>query len=241
MTGPRLLVHVEGETEEEFVKEVLAPHLRGLGFGQVSARLIGDARSRERRGGIRPWPGVRGDIVRHLKEDPGCVATMMVDYYGLPQTGEGAWPGRREANTAPLAKRITILETALSEDLARYLGENCGLRRFIPFVVQHEFEALLFSDCAVFARTIYRPDLQSALQAIRDCFETPEHIDDSPQTAPSKRIAALTTGYQKPLYGILAALDIGLDKIRQECPLFATWLTRLENLVTESDAVPGGA
>lgn len=49
---------------------------------------------------------------------------------------------------------------------------------------------------------------------------------------PSKRIIALYPGYerQKPLIGVLAALEIGLPKIRQECPLFDAWLSKLENL-----------
>ncbi len=42
----RLLVHVEGETEESFVNEILAPHLCSRGFSKVSARLIGNARQR---------------------------------------------------------------------------------------------------------------------------------------------------------------------------------------------------
>src|SRR5256885_1583241 len=47
----RLLIHVEGETEETFVNEVLAPHLLSFGYESVSARLIGNARQRDRRGG----------------------------------------------------------------------------------------------------------------------------------------------------------------------------------------------
>ena len=49
---------------------------------------------------------------------------------------------------------------------------------------------------------------------------------------PSKRIIALYPGYerQKPLIGVLAALEIGLPKIRAECPLFDAWLSKLENL-----------
>ena len=39
----RLLVHVEGETEEMFVNEVLAPHLYRRGFSRVAARLLGSA------------------------------------------------------------------------------------------------------------------------------------------------------------------------------------------------------
>src|SRR5580658_2341087 len=94
---PRLLVHVEGQTEEEFVNEILRDHLLARGYSAVSARILGNARLRRQRGGIRPWPSARRDIVNHLKEDPACVATTMVDYYGLPLSGDGAWPGRAEA------------------------------------------------------------------------------------------------------------------------------------------------
>jgi predicted ATP-dependent endonuclease of OLD family len=49
----RLLIHVEGETEETFVNELLADHLYNHGYEIVSARLLGNARLREKRGGIR--------------------------------------------------------------------------------------------------------------------------------------------------------------------------------------------
>src|SRR5262245_54573286 len=93
----RLLIHVEGETEETFVNEVLEPHLCSRGYSQVSARLMGNARQRDRRGGIRSWSMVKEDIVTHLKQDRQCLASCMVDYYALPQTGERAWPGRNAA------------------------------------------------------------------------------------------------------------------------------------------------
>ena len=102
--------------------------------------------------------------------------------------------------------------------------------RFVPFVVMHEFEALLFSDCEAFARGIGRPDLGVDLQRIRDHFEHPEEINDSPHSAPSKRIEVLVPGYQKPLMGTLAALEIGLGTMRDECPHFGHWLDRLEGL-----------
>lgn len=50
----RLLVHVEGQTEEQFVNKLLAPHLQDHGYSSVSARLIGNARQRGKRGGVRP-------------------------------------------------------------------------------------------------------------------------------------------------------------------------------------------
>jgi hypothetical protein len=96
--------------------------------------------------------------------------------------------------------------------------------------MMHEFEGLLFSDCPAFAAGIYRNNLAAEFQKIRDEFNTPEEINDSPITAPSKRVKHLVPGYEKPLMGSLAAIAIGLSRIRDECPLFDCWLRSLEAL-----------
>jgi hypothetical protein len=228
----RLLIHVEGQTEESFVNEVLRNHLVSQGYHSVDARIVGNARLRQRRGGVRPWPSVRKDIVNHLREDQGCVATTMVDYYAMPQKGPGGWPGRAQA-----AERITAeekalcVENAVRDDLVAKMGSRFEIERFVPFVVMHEFEGLLFSDCAAFSQGISRPNLEPDFKNIRDQFATPEEIDDSPVTAPSKRVEALVPGYEKPLLGVLAALEIGLVRIREQCPHFDSWLSQLESLV----------
>ncbi|WP_420461729.1 DUF4276 family protein [Candidatus Palauibacter sp.] len=46
-----------------------------------------------------------------------------------------------------------------------------------------------------------------------------------------KRIVELVPRYQKPLHGVLAALEIGLETMRSECPHFDGWLRRLEEAV----------
>jgi len=121
-----------------------------------------------------------------------------------------------------------VVESALLEDVTAEMGASFDPRRFVPFVTMHEFEALLFSDCRRFGRGIGREDLVPALEAIRRDSATPEEIDDSPMTAPSKRVEGLVAGYQKPLLGTLAALEVGLDAMRAECPHFRTWLEQLE-------------
>jgi hypothetical protein len=224
----RLLIHVEGPTEETVVNEILAPHLYNFGYAVVSARLVGNARQRDRRGGIRAWTAVRNDIVNHLKEDPKCLATTMVDFYALPQSGSRAWPGRAEAANLPFEQKALTVETALAEAICSELGDSFEPGRFIPYVMMHEFEGLLFSDCVKFGRGIGRPELIPALQAIRDRYLSPEEINDSPVTAPSKQVENLVVGYEKPLLGALAMLEIGLDAIRNECPHFRHWLERLE-------------
>jgi len=130
----RLLIHVEGQTEEGFVNEVLRDHLVGVGYESVSARIVGNARLRQRRGGIRPWLTVRKDIINHLKQDAGCLATMMVDFYGLPEGGDRAWPGRAAASKAGTLRKAPIVEAALANDLAEEAGPQIDSARFIPFV-----------------------------------------------------------------------------------------------------------
>lgn len=226
----RLVVHVEGETEEAFVNEVLSRHLYEIGYHEVWPRIVGNARIRS--GGIKSWVSVKADIVRHLKEDQARLATTLVDFYGLPQDGTRAWPGRAECNTLPFDQKAPHVEAALAADVAEEMGwEDNHESRFIPFVVMHEFEGLLFSDCDRFARAIGKPALARPFQDIRDQFGCPEEINDSPQTAPSKRIKGLLPKYQKPLFGNVAALEIGLDSMRQECPHFNQWLEVLESHV----------
>ncbi|MDP8240389.1 MAG: DUF4276 family protein [Candidatus Hatepunaea meridiana] len=226
----RLLIHVEGETEEDFVNEILSEHLYNFGYEKVSARLVGNARMRDRRGGIRGWNSVRKDILNHIKEDAGCLTTTMVDYYGLPKTGERAWPGREAAGRLSFRQKATTVQKALSEDIQRELGTDFKASRFIPYVMMHEFEGMLFSDCTRFAQGIYKPSLAKKFQEIRDVFNSPEEINDSPTTAPSKRVLSVIPGYEKPLLGILAILAIGLETIRSQCPNFRKWLECLEGL-----------
>ena len=217
----RLLIHVEGWTEVRFVNEVLRNHLEPH---SVSARIIGNARQREQRGGIRSWPHVRKGIVNHLREDHASFATTMVDYYAMPVS----WPGRAQStNRGSTEEKARCVEDAMRDDLAAEMGSGFNSLRFVPFVVMHEFEGLLFSDCVAFSRAIDRHDLAGDFRDIRDQFPTPEDIDDSPVTAPSKRIEALEPRYQKPLFGVLAVLEIGLDRIQEECPHFRSWLNQL--------------
>jgi hypothetical protein len=229
----RLLILVEGQTEEAFVNELLRDDLVGQGYDTVSARILGNARARDRRGGIRPWLPVKRDIVNHLRQDPGCIVATFVDFYGLPQGGDRGWPGRKLATKVGPRGAAEAVATALLEEVAAELGGGFRRDRFVPFVVLHEFEALLFRDCEGFSRAIGKPELVTALQAIREAFPTPEDINDSPETAPSKRVEALIPGYQKPLMGTLAALEIGLDSMRRECPHFDGWISRLGVLAAE--------
>jgi len=225
---PRLLIHVEGQTEETFVKEVLAEHLMPFGYESVSARLVGNPRMK--RGGIRPWPGVKRDLIRHLKQDQSAVAAIMADYYGLPH----GWPGRAEAPERNSSSgKAEHVEASLQANINEEMGDRFDPRRFVPLIMMHEFEALLFSDPDRFAQAIGKPGLTQRFREVRQDFPCPEDINDSPMTAPSKRIENLFAGYEKPLFGVVAVLEIGLQTMRRECPHFDKWMERLELIPQE--------
>ncbi len=146
---------------------------------------------------------------------------LWVDYYSLPQSGSGAWPGRAKASQRPFRDKAKLIEEALLEDIVREMGANFDSRRFIPFLIMHEYEALLFSDCSKFGNVVgWKVALQ--LQTIREFFGNPEKIDESPNQAPSKRIKGLYPRYQKPLLGTMGALEIGLPGIRERVRISPT-------------------
>lgn len=232
----RLLVHVEGETEKAFVDGVLGPHLERHGYSSISARLMGSRRSRASRGGGVSWSSVRDGIVRHLKEDRQAFVTTMVDYYGMRQSESTQWPGRVAARSLPLPQRAEAVQNAIGADIAESMGRTFDARRFIPYVSMHEFEALLFSDCGRFAGAVGRPDLADAMQDVLDQFGDPEAIDDSEDTAPSKRIVDLMPNYHKVAFAPIASQAIGLDAMRHRCANFAQWLKRLEGDASTADA-----
>ena len=228
----RVLVHVEGQTEETFVNKILGPHLLWDGIYACERPLdrqrppTGSSRRHQNPGAqyAGTFSGISGKI-RELWSPPWWTITA----FRKPVKRPG--PVGPEAASLPFAQRAATVENALWEDIRSKrgtMGTSSNPERFIPFVTMHEFEGLLFSDCALFSQGIGRPDLADAFQAIRDRFKSPEEIDDSPETAPSKRVEALIPGYQKPSMGTLAVLEIGLDKIRRECHHFGEWMSKLE-------------
>jgi hypothetical protein len=222
---------VEGATEEDFVNEVLRNHLAHKGV-LVDATGIGESRARR---GIVPWISALRNVRAFLKSDQSAYVTTFVDYYALPSS----WPGRDEAAAQPYDKRSAFLSGRLVAAMAAELGDRWRPERFIPFVMIHEFEALIFSDAAGAARAWAQPDAEAALSAIRQSFPSAEAINDSPETAPSKRLEAVFTElrighYDKRTHGNIAALELGLGTLAAACPQFGSWLTRLENLGTQN-------
>ncbi|HGS5126202.1 TPA: DUF4276 family protein [Vibrio parahaemolyticus] len=166
------------------------------------------------------------DIEKRLLADQQCYCTTFFDFYGLPES----FPGKNAVDAnASVAVKAQTLQNAFAEKLTEKIGAN-AMRRFIPYVQMYEFEALLFSDPIKMAQGMDRVELEKVFTEIANSFDSPEHINNSPQTAPSKRIEKHIFGYEKPLLGTLAALEVGLETMREKCPLFDTWLKNIEAL-----------
>lgn len=217
----RLNIIVEGQAEETFVRDILQEYLADLKVYAIARRVeTGRKHSQIYRGGMTSYGKAKRDILRWLSGDQSAYLTTMFDLYKLPRD----FPGLKQAgDIRDPYEKVRILESDLAEDIES--------RRFIPYIQLHEFEGLLFSDVhAIDAvlRTHYGRSQLTMLQEIRAQFRTPEEINDDENTAPSKRLKTLYPAYDKVAFGPRIAQRIGLNVLRQECPHFDEWLSRLE-------------
>ena len=218
----RLHVICEGQTEEMFVNEVLAAYLgRQM---DLRASRVGKP---GRKGGDVRFSRLLHDVRQRLLGDRSAYCTTFFDFYGLPPKFPGRSAARRKRNH--WEKGACVVQ-AMTVELQNQMGDE-PMRRFIPYVQMYEFEGLLFSDPDGLSEGINARALANRFREIREAFATPEEINDDPRTAPSRRIQGLFPEYEKPLHGTLAAIEIGLGKIRQQCPLFDSWVRRLQSLI----------
>ena len=218
----RIHVICEGQTEETFVNEVLIDALRPKGIELIPA-LLGKP---GHKGGHVNFERVLTDVRIRLLGDRKAWCTTLFDFYGLAADFPGKAAARHQTSAAAKA---SCVQAALTEALLAKLGDE-AMRRFIPYVQMHEFEGLLFSDPSGLAQGINQLALEQDFRLIREQFDTPESINDNPSTAPSKRIKKLFAAYDKPLHGALAAIEIGLPPIREQCTHFDDSLCCIEAL-----------
>ncbi|MCL2645171.1 MAG: DUF4276 family protein [Betaproteobacteria bacterium] len=206
-----VLLLVEGQTEETFVRDLLQPYFKRMGLS-LTYRI---------EGGVVNYKKVKLQILLSCKENGARHVSTMFDLYGLP----GNFPGKNSPKWAQCrngADKAAVVEHEMICDINQ--------PNFIPYIQVHEFEALLFTDPSYFAKWTDDPQIVQTLQEVRvSC--APEDINDSKNTAPSKRILSIMPTYQKVIHGSSIARSIGLDAMRAACPHFGGWLQKLEALV----------
>lgn len=220
-----LVILCEGQTEEKFANLVLKPHFAALGI-VVKTSLLCTNRKLDCRGGILNYSQVKGDLPRlfkmyHDNDHEEFYFTSMLDYYALPAD----FPGQ-DLNYSLASDKVPVLEEKLGEDINYY--------KFIPYIQLHEFESLLFAGLNYLNEEY--PDCPNGIkeleQALKDCYGDPERVNNSRETAPSKRIIKALAGkhhYNKPHVGAKIASKIGLENLRQKCQHFNKWVTTLED------------
>ena len=214
----RVYVVVEGQTEEAFVRELLVPHYARLDKYLIPIIV---STSPGHKGGVVRYAKVRPQIVRLCRQDADAWVTTLFDLYALPTDFPGKAAPAYPAQASGSAK-AQYLEAQLRQDIAE--------PNFLPNLLVHEYEALLFTQPAQFEQWTGNAKVPATLAQAVAQAGSPEDVNDSPHTAPSKRILAVMPEYQKTFHGPLIACDIGLDALRQACPHFHAWLLAVEAL-----------
>lgn len=208
----RICVVCEGQTEVEFVKTCLAPYLSTNKLSIFPSLL--QSPSGNRRGGrVTVERLVR--FISHQYHQADRITTL-VDFYGF-----------QDANGRSRAQLEADIRNSVAARTARY-----DARFILPYVQMYEFEGLLFTDPKAFewVEDGWSDEAKQALEKVASAFTTPEDINSSRETAPSKRILKIFPegSYSKTEHGPLIAESIGLDVIRAKCPAFSEWIGKLQ-------------
>ena len=225
------IIHIlcEGQTEQGFVEEVLRPYLQDKGIKGIKSTLIETNKKKNARGGLLSYNHALTDlrILQRTKIDGDFerhIFTTMFDFYALPDD----FPGFEKIKTI----RDPYLKVSnLEKDFADEINDN----RFIPYIQLHEFEALLFCGIEYIAE-LY-PGCEKRCEQLTQALQNvgnPELINNSPHTAPSKRIIKAIEGdnkthynYNKPKTGRFVTEKIGIDELRSKCKHFDEWIEKL--------------
>ena len=218
----RLYITAEGDTELQFVKNVLFEYLFLSKNVYCEVRKVATSKKLNKRGGMTTYAKAKEDIMRWMKNATREARfSTMFDFYSLPSD----FPGLTEAKKKDPYQAVEHIEKSIQKDISD--------DRFIPYIQLYEFESLLFSGLDSFlseysGRSKQIEQLKNQLAQAPN--GNPELINGKKETSPSHRISKLIPEYQKKSSGTLLARLITIDHIRTKCLHFNEWLTKLENL-----------
>lgn len=208
----RLIVIVEGQTEEEFVNQVIAPYFRTKNILSVAPIKI--ATSSTSKGGFVNYQHLKNDVLKRIRETDVIVSTF-VDYFRIPTSIPDYSICQNKNN---VDERIACLESAIAKDI--------NFPNFIPYIQKHEFEALLFSSSLGF-KTLYDEDVIAATTSVIEEYQNPEDINSRPELSPSNRLISIMGSYEKVFEGNMIALEVGINTMLEKCSRFRNWIEKL--------------
>jgi Domain of unknown function (DUF4276) len=206
----RLVFIVEGDTEIILVEKLILPYLVSLGFNiSIHAQTITTNRKQHKKGGVGSFGKYKNEIIRTLAQG-NVVVTSIIDFFKLPTD----FP-----SYSIDSNRISEIESAIHSEFENHPD-------FIPYIQKHELEALMFSEMTGFEFVIDSIDSLEEINQIMISYPNPEDINNSPQTAPSKRLENIFK-YDKTFHGDLIFEMMDIKRIIEKCPRFASWIERI--------------
>lgn len=223
MNKVEIYIVTEGQTEQTFVRDVLAPYMGYKGI-YLHPSLIGKP---GHKGGDVRFSRAKDDIGAFLRQRNDTYISTMFDYFRINKE----WPGLSDiqGKTLTFEQKAKIVEDATMKEIMNAFPQYNPEKRFIPYIQMHEFEALLFSDAPILAE---RAEINlGQIQEILNEYNNPEEINDDPAKAPSKQLETLKHNYRKIALGKEITEAIGIQNIRAKCRHFDNWLRKFEALL----------
>jgi hypothetical protein len=118
----RLIIIVEGQTEEEFVKEILVPYFATYQIYAVTPIKI--ATSNISKGGFVNYAHLKNDAGKYLREND-TIVTMFVDFFRIPSSLPNYNYCLATNNSIDI--KIDCLEKSIATDINH--------PNFIPYIV----------------------------------------------------------------------------------------------------------
>lgn len=193
----RVGISVEGTTEERFVQKSLVPYFALKDIFIQPVSMSGKVNLAR----------VKNEIEK-LAYNFDYVTTLY-DFYGF--------------KGADVNETKQSLEEKVKNSLKAEIQRKC-----VPYIQMYEFEGLLFSSPDIVGSVLGDDEYATWAQGVLDAFHgDPESINNSEQTAPSKRFNK-NTPYRKTVHGPDIALQTGLQNIRDVCSGFDDWINKIE-------------
>lgn len=210
-------IYCEGQTEEAFINDVLSPYLANMEIWVYPIVCTTKRTSSKKyKGGVSDYQKIKKELYLICRQHHNEIVTTMFDYYAMPENTPMI-----DCNDPDIYSRMNKIEEAINQDVGL---QNCHFNFSL-----HEFEGLLFSNPDSF-RLIADDSVVQRVQEAKDSAPTPEHINNSPETAPSKRLEALMPGYAKVKNGSILSQDMGIDVIMANCQHFSAWIQKIISL-----------
>jgi hypothetical protein len=211
----RVAISVEGQTEDEFCKQVLIPYLRTYNI-ELTPIIITTKRKKcgtKHKGGCINLDRIKSELTKILPNFN--YVTTFYDLYGFDIEG-----------------------THTAEELENKICQMFdGSTKLIPYIQKYEFETLLFSEPSFYEEYFSDSSAKTEIESIINSCGGVENINNSKETAPSKRIDKFFDNYDeqydKVFHGAGIANDIGIEIILKKCDRFKDWIITIQNITSQ--------